>query len=139
MSPILKYANQFCEVIIDLAERYSLTMTVLAVDQGGNLIVLRRMDQCSFVTIEAARRKALASAATKMPTSSLVHLLEKDPLVVTALTQGAGTLVVPGGFPMIIDGNCQGGFGISGGHYSEDEMLGVKALEFLASKKEILA
>jgi uncharacterized protein GlcG (DUF336 family) len=43
-------------------------------------------------------------------------------------------LVVPGGFPMIVDGNCVGGYGIAGGHYSEDEMLGGRALAALAGR-----
>jgi uncharacterized protein GlcG (DUF336 family) len=139
LDPILKYAQSFCKTVIDHAERYSLNMTVLAVDQGGHLIALYRMDKTSFLTIEAARRKALAAASMQLPTSSMVHLFEDDPLVITAVHQGFGALVVPGGFPMIVDGNCRGGLGISGGHYNEDEMLGKKALEYLQKNPAELA
>ncbi len=139
MNIIIKQARKICDTVLDHAERYSLNVSVVVVDNGGHLIAMYRTDRASYTSIEAARRKAVTSSALQMPTSALVHMFENDPLVVTALTAGGEMLVVPGGFPLVVDGNCRGGFGIAGGHYSEDEMLGSRTLDALAPETEAVA
>lgn len=134
MNPIVKEAQAFCQVVADLAETFNIGLTVLAVDKGGHLIALYRSDRAPFASIEAARRKAVAAATIQMPTSAAVHMFEGDPLVVTALTASGDMLIVPGGFPLVVDNNCVGGYGIAGGHYSEDQMVGEKALAKLAER-----
>ena len=134
MNAILHQARKFCESVLEHAERYSLSISVVAVDKGGHLVALYRTDHAIFASAEAARRKAVAASALAMPTSSMVDMFRNDPLVTTALSASGDMLVVPGGFPMIVDGNCVGGYGIAGGHYSEDEMLGGRALAALAGR-----
>lgn len=135
MNAILHQARKFCEAVLDHAQRYSLNVSVVAVDKGGHLIALYRTDRAIFASSEAARRKAVAASALAMPTSAMVDMFRNDPLVTTALSASGDMLVVPGGFPLIVDGNCVGGYGIAGGHYSEDEMLGGRALAALAGRE----
>ena len=134
MNRVVKRAREFCDAVFDHAERFELNVSVVAVDTGGHLIALYRTDRTIFSASEAARRKAVAAAALHMPTATQAHMFQNDPLVVTALTASGDMLIVPGGFPMIVDGNCVGGFGIAGGHYSEDQMLGEHALATLAGQ-----
>jgi uncharacterized protein GlcG (DUF336 family) len=136
MNPILAQARAFCQTVVDFAETFNLNVTALAVDKGGHLIALQRTDRAGFPSAEAARRKATAAATIAMPTAAMVHMFEKDQLVVTALHASGDMLIVPGGFPMIVDKVCVGGFGIAGGHYSEDVMLGERALEALAARRQ---
>lgn len=133
MNPILRQARAFCQTVIDLAETYNLNVTALAVDKGGHLIALQRTDRAGFPSAEAARRKAVASATMAMPTAAMAHMFANDPIVITAVHASGDMLVVPGGFPMIVDQVCVGGFGIAGGHYSEDIMLGDQALQAMSA------
>lgn len=132
MNPVLTCANTFCATVIALAEKMNLQVTALATDKGGHLIAVQRTDRAGFPSTEAARRKATTSATTSMPTAALAHMFESDPMVLTALHASGDMLIVPGGFPMILDKMCVGGFGIAGGHYSEDVMLGEQALAAMA-------
>jgi len=132
MNKIVKHARKFCEAAFDLSETYNLNVTVLAVDHGGHLIALYRTDYAAFASIEAARRKAVAAACFQMPTAAQHHMFENDPLVMVAAMASGDLLIVPGGFPLILDNVCVGGVGIAGGHYREDQMLGEKALLALA-------
>jgi len=137
MNSMVREARAFCAEVFELAETYNLNVTVLAVDKGGHLIALLRTDRAAFSSVEAARRKAVAAASLQMPTSAQIHMFENDPLVITALTASGDMLIVPGGFPLIVDNVCVGGLGIAGGHYSEDVMLGEKALTKLAAAREV--
>ena len=129
MNRVTQHMRAICDKVFDLAQSFNAHICVVAVDLGGHPVVLMRGDHAQFATIEAARRKAVAASTLQMPTAAAVDLFKADPLVTTALTASGEMLLIPGGFPVIFEGNCVGGFGIAGGHYSEDDMIGRKALE----------
>jgi uncharacterized protein GlcG (DUF336 family) len=92
-----------------------------------------RADRAAFSAVEAARRKAVAAASLQMPTAAITEMFSADPLVVTALSASGDMLIVPGGFPVVVDHNCIGGFGIAGGHYTEDDAIGRQAIAAVAA------
>jgi uncharacterized protein GlcG (DUF336 family) len=131
MNRLNAHMLELCVAGFKDAERHNAHVSLVAVDLGGHPIVVLRADRASFPTIEAARRKAVASASLGMPTAGLAEMFAADPMVLTALGASGDMLIVPGGFPVIFDGRCVGGFGIAGGHYTEDDAIGKRAVAAL--------
>jgi uncharacterized protein GlcG (DUF336 family) len=115
------------ERVAGFAHRYNFDFALVAVDSGGRNILTYRSDLCSYTAIEPARRKAIASATMRMATSTMSAITMLDQIAQKALSV-TEMLAVPGGFPLLIDGNCVGGIGVSGGHYGDDVYLLSKAL-----------
>jgi glc operon protein GlcG len=128
MNRLNNHMHQLCLAAFRRAETHNVNIAVVAVDLGGHPVVVLRADHAAFPTMEAARRKAVASASLKMPTAGLAEMFAGDPMVLTALGVSGDMLVVPGGFPIIFENRCVGGLGIAGGHYSEDDAIGRAAL-----------
>jgi len=128
MNRIFKHMQQLCSAGFEAAVRHNSHVAVVAVDTGGHLLVVMRADRAPFSAVEAARRKAVASASLQMPPAAIAEMFSADPLVVTALSATGDMLIVPGGFPVVLDHNCVGGLGIAGGHYTEDDAIGRQAI-----------
>jgi uncharacterized protein GlcG (DUF336 family) len=115
------------ERVAGYAHRYNFDFALVAVDAGGRNILTYRSDLCSYTAIEPARRKAIASATMRMATSTMSAITMLDQIAQKALSV-TEMLAVPGGFPLLMDGNCVGGIGVSGGHYGDDQYILSKAL-----------
>jgi glc operon protein GlcG len=112
----------------EAAER-SLPVAVVVVDLGGHLVAAARSSSLGFVATDFARRKAIASATFGASTENLTESFGKDPLLPGAFAGSPDVSLLPGGFPVVVDGACVGGVGISGGHYSQDHAVGAAALD----------
>lgn len=134
MNRLHSHMRELCLAAFKTAETHNNNVSIVAVDLGGHPVVLLRCDHAPFSATEAARRKAVASASLAMPTSGMAEMFAGDPMVLTALHASGDMLIVPGGFPIIFENRCIGGLGIAGGHYSEDDLIGRKALESTAAK-----
>ncbi len=132
----LALARKACEEAIALAERFNHEISVVAVDSGGRPLVLMRTDRAAYTSLEPARRKAVTAASFQFPSAVLAEMARGDPVGMRALEAGDDLLAVPGGFPLLLDGNCIGGFAIAGGHYTEDQMIGEKVVEALSGQGE---
>jgi glc operon protein GlcG len=118
------------------AEQHNSHVALVAVDLSGHPVVVLRADRAPYPAVEAARRKAVAAASLRMPTAGLSEMFATDPLVLTAIAASGEMLIVPGGFPIMFDNECVGGFGVAGGHYNEDDAIGRRALAASASASE---
>lgn len=124
----LSLARSLCDACVAEATRLGFDICVVAVDTGGHVITLQRMDLCPFPPLEAARRKANTACAMRAPSAMMADLLQHDPLGAQAMAASPDLLAVPGGFPIFLDGICVGGVGIAGGHYRDDAWLGEAAI-----------
>ena len=110
-------------------------------DAGGHLIVLERMDGGRFHTLHSATTKAVCAASNKRPTSA--QGAQAQPLDVAhalglALAAGAERwTAMEGGFPIIVDGDCIGGIGVSGGDWATDERIAQAAVEAIGARWRI--
>jgi len=114
------------------AEEFGIAATIAIVDAGGHLLVLERMDGGRFHTIHSSTTKAVSSASNKRPTTTKgaqgQHL---DTLHAIGLSLAAGAqrwTAMEGGFPIIVDGECLGGIGVSGGDWEQDEAIAIEAV-----------
>jgi glc operon protein GlcG len=118
-----------------------IAIVVAITDAGGHLILLERMDGGRFHAVHSATTKAVCAASNKRPTSP--HGAQAQPLDVAhalglALAAGAERwTAIEGGCPVIVDGECIGGIGVSGGDWETDERIARAAVEAIGASWRI--
>jgi len=115
------------------AEEFGIAATIAIVDAGGHMVVLERMDGGRFHTVHSSTTKAVTAASNKRPTTTRgAQGQELDTLHALGLSLAAGAnrwTAMEGGFPIIVDGECLGGIGVSGGDWQQDEDIAKAAVE----------
>jgi glc operon protein GlcG len=96
-------------------------VSIAVVDDAGMLIHLERMDGAGAQSPEVAMLKARTSALSGVPTKTLEDVVKDRP----AVALFPGRLPVQGGVPVIVDGQCVGGIGVSGVKSHEDEIVAI--------------
>ena len=130
-------ARQMMATAIDAARQAGIAIAVAITDAGGHLILLERMDGGRFHTVHSATTKAVCAASNKRPTSP--HGAQTQPLDVAhalGLALAAGPerwTAMEGGFPVIVDGECIGGIGVSGGDWETDARIARAAVEAIGA------
>jgi uncharacterized protein GlcG (DUF336 family) len=123
-------AKSMLAAAIAKAEEFDIAVTVAIVDAGGHMLVLERMDGGRFHTIHSSTTKAVTAASNKRPTTTKgAQGQELDTLHAIGLSLAAGPerwTAMEGGYPILVDGHCLGGIGVSGGNWQQDEDI-VKA------------
>ena len=131
-------AKSMLVAAIAKAEDFGISATIAIVDAGGHLLVLERMDGGRFHTVHSSTTKAVSAASNKRPTTTRgAQGQELDTLHAIGLSLAAGTerwTAMEGGFPIIVDGECLGGIGVSGGDWQQDEDIAKAAVEALGIK-----
>jgi uncharacterized protein GlcG (DUF336 family) len=123
----LEAARALVRAAIAESERAGRRNAIAVVDAGGDLVAYERMDGTPKLTVEIAINKAWSAAAYGMGTHEWAAFVAADPGV--AQIQHTPRLTTfGGGLPLFVEGRLVGGIGISGGHYSEDQAIGERAL-----------
>ncbi|MBI4610880.1 MAG: heme-binding protein [Candidatus Rokubacteria bacterium] len=126
-------AKRMMAAAIAKAGELGIAITVAIVDAGGHLLVLERMDGGRFHTVHSSTAKAVCAASNKRPTSSRgAQAQPLDTLHALGLALAAGPerwTAMEGGFPIIVEGECVGGIGVSGGNWEQDEAIARVAVE----------
>jgi uncharacterized protein GlcG (DUF336 family) len=122
---------------IALAQKEGIAISVAIADAGGHLILLERMDGGRFHTVHSATVKAVCSASNKRPTSARgAQAQELDTVHALGLALAAGVerwTAMEGGCPVIVEGECIGGVGVSGGNFEFDERVAREAVESIGA------
>lgn len=128
-----RMARKLIDAAIDEAERLGHTLSFAVVDTAGHLVASARMDGAPFVTVEIARGKAFASAATGgQPGDNLDQRYRDNPMVwgnAGSLGYGAPMLPAIGSLPIRIDGRVIGAIGASGAPSAVDVAVITAAIE----------
>jgi len=130
-------ARKIAETAIGKAQQAGVAISVAIADSGGHLIVLERMDGGRFHSLHSATTKAVCAASNKRPTSS--HGAQGQPLDLAhalGLALAAGPerwTAMEGGCPVMVDGECIGGVGVSGGDWATDERIAREAVESIGA------
>ena len=119
------------------AERAGVALAVAIADAGGHLMLLERMEGGRFHTAHSATTKAVCAASNKRATSAKGaqgQPLDTNHVIGLALAAGADRwTAMEGGCPIIVDGECVGGIGISGGTFEFDERVAREAVESIGA------
>jgi glc operon protein GlcG len=130
-------AKRMMTTATKLAGEAGIAIAVAITDAGGHLILLERMDGGRFHAVHSATTKAVCAASNKRPTSA--QGAQAQPLDVAhalGLALAAGPerwTAMEGGCPVIVDGECIGGIGVSGGDWETDERIARAAVEAIGA------
>lgn len=103
------------------AKQLGVPVVFAAVDQGGNLVLLQRMEGALLASIEIATGKAYTASALKMATHELGQAAGQNGPLYGIETAIPGKIVLfGGGFPYLVNGEVVGGIGVSGGTVEQD-------------------
>jgi len=134
-------AKKMMATAIAEAERAGIAISVAIADAGGHLILLERMDGGRFHTVHSCTTKAVCAASNKRPTSSQgaqAQPLDTAHAIGLALAAGPERwTAMEGGCPIIADGECIGGIGVSGGDWETDERIARLAVESIGASWRI--
>lgn len=133
-------AKSMLAAAIAKAEEFGIAVTVAIVDAGGHMLVLERMDGGRFHTVHSSTTKAVTSASNKRPTTTKgAQGQDLDTLHAIGLSLAAGPArwtAMEGGFPIIFDGQCLGGIGVSGGDWKQDEEIAKAAISAVGATQQ---
>jgi uncharacterized protein GlcG (DUF336 family) len=101
---------------------------IVVVDDNGNIVSMDRMNGTSSFFQRFAVGKAVGAVALQVSTADTFEAYKTNPqrfLSALSMLQGE-VLLIPGGFPLIVDGRIVGGVG-SAGHRGDGDVRAVKA------------
>ena len=130
-------AKKMMATAIAAADKAGIAISVAIADAGGHLILLERMDGGRFHTLHSATTKAVCAASNKRPTSARgAQAQALDTVHALGLALAAGPerwRAMEGGCPVIVEGECIGGIGVSGGNFEFDERVAREAVEAIGA------
>lgn len=109
------------------ARRNDWNVAIAILDDGGHLLHLVRMDGATPANARIAVEKGRTAAETRRSTANWQERVGKRP----EMLRMPKVTPVQGGLPIVVEGTCVGGVGVSGVQSHEDEQIaavGIKAL-----------
>lgn len=131
----LQLAKKMLEAAEEKGHELGMKFAISIVDKAGNLKAFSAMDGAPVLALEISQNKAFSAAAYNRATHEWYDRLKDDPPLLTGLVHTDRLVVFGGGYPIHVDGECIGGIGVSGGHYTHDMQVceaGLAVLEAAA-------
>jgi len=104
------------------ARKNSWNVVVAILDSGGHLVLLQRLDNTQFASIEVAQQKAYSAVAFRRPTKVFQDGVAAGGEGLRILKL-AGATPVEGGLPLVFDGKIVGAIGVSGVTSQQDNQI----------------
>lgn len=134
-------AKKMMDAAIGQAETAGYAIAVAIVDAGGHPILVQRMDGGRFHTVHSSTTKAICAASNKRPTTAKGAAGQSlDTMHALGLALAAGPerwTAMEGGYPIIFDGECVGGVGVSGATWDLDDRYAREAVEAIGAGWQI--
>lgn len=129
--------NRILQAAVRKTQEMGIPMSVAVVDEGGHLLGFARTDEGKIHNIRIAQVKARAAASNRLPTGKVSSSGQpvNDHMAI-ALPLAAGTdmyLTFGGGLPILVQGQCVGGVGVSGGTGEQDTEVARAGIDALAA------
>jgi len=96
-------------------------VVIVILDSGGQLVMLQRLDNAQWGSVDVAREKARSVVALRRPTKALQDLVAQGGVNLRLLTLGYS--VLEGGIPIVVDGKIIGSVGVSGVTSQQDAQI----------------
>jgi len=130
-------ARRMMDTVTAHAQTAGYAVAVAIVDSGGHAILVQRMDGGRFHTVHSSTTKAICAASNKRPTTmkgAAGQSLDTMHALGLALAAGAERwTAMEGGYPVIFDGVCVGGIGVSGATWELDDQLAREGVEAIGA------
>jgi uncharacterized protein GlcG (DUF336 family) len=134
MSVTLSQADQIADATLASGrERKAQPLTVVVLDAGGHVVVMKRSDNSGILRCEIAFGKAWGALGMGLPSRTLFARAADNPNFFTALSAASGGRVVPNPGGVLLrdpSGSIIGAVGVSGDTADMDEdcaMDGIRA------------
>ncbi len=126
----LDAAKKMAVVAEQKAKEMGVPIVFSCVDNGGNTMLIHRMDDSFQGSIEISLNKAYTANAFQAPSDALGKEAQPGGCFYGLNTACNGRLVLfGGGLPLKLNGKCVGALGVSGGSAEEDLAIARAALE----------
>ncbi len=102
------------------AKKRGATVVIAVVDDGGQLILLERLDDTQVASVEVAIGKARTAAIFRRPSKEFEDQVRNGRVAALALP---GATPLQGGIPITVEGKVIGAIGASGNSPQEDEEI----------------
>jgi glc operon protein GlcG len=127
----LSAAKRAVEAAEKEAVRRGATVVIAVVDDGGQLILLERLDDTQVASVEVGIGKARTAAIFRRPSKVFEDQIRDGRVAALALP---GATPLQGGIPIIIDGKVAGAIGVSGNTPQEDEEIAIVGASAISEK-----
>lgn len=114
------------------ASRQNIALSIVVLDDGGHVLLAKRMDGARFKTLEVATGKAQTALALGAPSAMLQEAVDKGK--VSYLTV-PGVTAIQGGLPIMLDSAIIGAMAASGAAEQTDEACVKTALDRVMPEK----
>jgi glc operon protein GlcG len=111
------------------AKKNNWPVVIAILDSGGQLVMLQRLDNAQWGSVEIAKEKARSSVALRRPTKALQDLIAQGGANLRLLNIGYS--VLEGGIPIIADGKIIGSVGVSGVTSQQDAQIAQAGIDSL--------
>ncbi len=119
-SPIgLEKAEQVLNTAIAEANQRDWKMICTVMDQSGEMVIFKRMDNAQLASISISMHKARTAARYRRETKAFEIAIQTNPYVATL----DDVIASRGGVPLVDHGKLIGAIGCSGGTGSQDELV----------------
>jgi glc operon protein GlcG len=130
-------AKKMMNAAVDMASQAGIAISCAIVDAGGHMILLERMDGGRFHTVHSSTTKAVCAASNRRSTTAKGAAgQDLDVMHAIGLALAAGPerwTAMEGGVPVLVDGQCIGGVGVSGGDWETDLRIAKAAVESIGA------
>ena len=109
------------------AKKNSWNVCIAVLDDGGHLLHLIRMDGASPANARIAVEKGRTAAESRRSTAAWQERIRTRP----ELLRMPEITPVQGGLPIMVEGGCVGGVGVSGVQSHEDEQIAKAGIDTL--------
>jgi glc operon protein GlcG len=107
--------------------KWPVVITIL--DSGGNIMMVQRLDNAQFGSVDISRDKAKSAVALRRPTKALQDLIAQGGANLRLLNIGYS--VLEGGIPIIVGGKVIGSIGVSGVTSQQDAQTAQAGIDAL--------
>jgi len=112
------------------AKKNNWPVVIVVVDAGGNLVMLNRLDNAQWGSLEVAKDKARSAVAFRRPTKVFQDLISQGGGNIRLLNL-SGASMLEGGIPIVVEGKIIGAVGVSGVASQQDAQIGQAGIEAL--------
>ena len=110
------------------AKKNSWPVVIVILDTGGNLVMLQRLDNAQWGSIDVAKDKARSAVAFRRPTKVFQDLIAQGGANLRLLNL-TGASMLEGGIPIMADGKIIGAIGVSGVTSDQDAQIARAGIE----------
>ena len=112
------------------AKKNNWPVAIVVLDTGGQMVMMQRLDNTQWGSIDIAKEKARSAVALRRPTKVLQDGIAQGGVNLRFLSTGFS--VLEGGIPIVHDGKIIGSIGVSGVLSTQDAQTAQAGIDALA-------